>query len=285
MSMVGRLGRLPRKIDSRTVSLNNLLETIPVPLPAPPLARNWGRRYLTGGGVGGPIPFSTFGNLQYGDCTCAAIGHYDEAVCTAVATNKTITTDIVFEAYDDISEWDRNQPSKNDLGAQNLDALNWFRKQGLIAAFAAFNEKDLLHVQLGINLFHGVYIGADLPISAKRQVIWDVAPSDRLDPNYAPRSWGGHAMLAVGYDARGVWFVTWGRLQFATWPWFLTYVDEGYVMIHRNLMNSEPSPAGFFVDQISAALSALKTKSQEVRSKQLPLDRTWNADPKIVHLG
>lgn len=258
MPLVGRLGRLAPKRDSRTVQLSALRAT--PTLLAPPLARHWGRHYLANGEPGIEVPFSTFSNLQYGDCTCAAIGHFDQAVCVAAQSNPTVTTDMVLEAYDAISDWDRTQPSISDDGAYNLDALKWFRKQGLITAFAAIEETNRTHVQTCINLFHGVYVGADLPLAAKKQVIWDVAPPGSRDRNFDRRTWGGHAMLAVGYDAVGVWFVTWGRLQFATWEWFFTYVDESYAMIHSRLAmdESKHTPAGFLADQIIEMLDQVK---------------------------
>ena len=257
---IGQLGRKPTKHDTRNVQLAPILAASPAVLPAAPLARNWGRRYLVNGDPGNAIPFATFSNLQYGDCTCASLGHFDEGVCEATQTPKMITTDIVLEAYDAISDWDRDTPTENDDGAHNLDALKWFRKQGLITAFAEIDETRRTHIELCINLFHGVYVGADLPLAAQKQQVWDVAPPSARDPSYDRRSWGGHAMTAVGYDAIGVWFVTWGRMQSATWSWFFTYVDEAYVMIHRQLVadGSKLTPAGFLADQIVAALAQVE---------------------------
>ena len=254
--VIGQLGRKPTKHDARNLRLAPILAAIPK-LPAAPFARNWGRHYLANGDLGDPIIFGTFSNLTYGDCTCAAFGHMDQAVSEATRTPSTVTTEMVLEAYDAISGWDRSTPSANDDGANNLDALKWFRRQGLITAYAQIDERDLAHIELCINLYQAVYVGVDLPLAAQKQKIWDVAPVGPRDPSYDRRSWGGHAMMAVGYDAIGVWFVTWGRLQFATWPWFFTYVDEAYVGIHRQFVASSSAltPAGFIASQIVAALA------------------------------
>ena len=42
---------------------------------------------------------------------------------------------------------------------------------------------------------------------------------------------GGHCVPAVGYNATGPVFVTWGALQQATWEWLLTYGEEAYAVI------------------------------------------------------
>lgn len=254
----GQLGRQPTKHDVRTVRAAPLLDAASNVLPAAPMARNWSRYYNPDGSLGTFIPLGTFNNMQYGDCTCAAFGHLDAAVCSATNTPTTVTTAMVLEAYDAISPWDRNNPTENDGGAYNLDALKWFKDNGLITAYAKLYSVP--HVQTCINLFHGVYVGADLPLSAKGQQVWDVAPAGSTDPSYRPRSWGGHAMFAIGYDQGGVWFATWGHRQYATWAWFNTYVDEAYVALHRQLVadGSKLSPAGYLGDQIAAALAIFK---------------------------
>ena len=256
----GQLGRQPTKHDTRTVRGAPLLDAAASAnlLPAAPMARNWSRYVLPDGSLGSFIPLGTFSNMMYGDCTCAAFGHLDEAVCAALGVPTFVTTAMVLEAYDAISPWDRGKPTENDGGATNLDALRWFTSQGLIKSFASIYSRA--HVEICIDLFHGVYVGADLPLSAQHQQTWDVAPPGSTDPKYKPRSWGGHAMFAIGYDQGGVWFATWGHRQYATWAWFNTYVDEAYVALHRQLL-ADPTkvgPAGYLAAQIADALAIFK---------------------------
>lgn len=253
--IVGKLGRGPTRHDLRTVRLATLDTG---PLPAAPMGRNWARKYNADGSLGDYVPFGTFGNMQYGDCTCAAFGHLDQAVATATGTAPLVSVPMVLEAYDAISPWDVNNPTTNDVGAFNIDALKWFKDKGIIVGFASLYARA--QVETCINLFHGVYVGADLPLSAKTQQVWDVAPKGSTDPKYKPRSWGGHAMMALGYDQGGVWFATWGHRQYATWAWFNMYVDEAYVPLHQRLVadGSKLSPAGYLADQITHALAILK---------------------------
>lgn len=256
--MNGKLGRLPTRLDRRTVQAADLMQAAGSRLPAAPLARNWTRLRRADGSPGNPIEFATFSNLSYGDCTCAAFGHLDQAVCAATGNERTVDVDMVLRAYDEISDWDRSAPELNDHGAHNLDALRWFRAQGLLVAYAAVSSRS--HVKVAVNVCHGVYVGADLPLSAQRQLTWDVAPAGSADQDYRPRSWGGHAMMLLGYDTWGVWFATWGRRQYASWSWYDVYVREAYVVVHRALVDqpNKLSPAGYLREQILANLSAFK---------------------------
>ena len=239
---VGQLGRRPTRVDRRTARLAPILASAPrAVIPGSPMARNWGRLVLANGDPGDEVQLSTFSNLRYGDCTCAALGHLDQVVAAATGAPATITTELVLEAYDDISGWDRSDPEDNDNGAHNLDALRWFKRRGMIEAYATIDETNRNHVETCINVFHGCYVGADLPLAAQKQAVWDVAPPGKRDESYDRRSWGGHAMTAVAYDHTGVGFSTWGRLQWATWPWFFSYVDEAYVAIHRGAGRRRPS--------------------------------------------
>jgi hypothetical protein len=251
----GKLGRSPTRHDLRTVRLNTLDMS---QLPAAPLSRDWSRQYDAHGWMGAPLTYGTYGNMQYGDCTCAAFGHLDRTVAAQTGTVQLVDEPLVLEAYDAISPWSRTTPLENDFGAANLDALRWFKDRGIIVGFASLWMRS--QVELCIDLFHGVYVGAELPRSAMTQQVWDVAPKGVIDSAYKPRTWGGHAMMAVGYDQGGVWFITWGRRQYATWAWFNMYVDEAYVPLHRWLVadGSKLSPAGYLAQQITDALAILK---------------------------
>ncbi len=255
----GCLGRLTTKHDLRTVRLSPILSAAETALPAAPMSRNWSRLVNPDGTLGSFIPLGTFGNMQYGDCTCAAFGHLDQAVCAATGMVNYVDLPMVLEAYDAISPWDRNDPTRNDGGATNLDALRWFKNRGILVGYASVYSRA--QFELCINLFHGVYVGVDLPLSARSQIVWDAAPAGSTDPKYKPRSWGGHAMMAIGYDQGGVWFATWGTRQYATWRWVETYVDEAYVPLHRHLVadGSKLSPAGYLADQIATTLAILKS--------------------------
>ncbi len=97
-----------------------------------------------------------------------------------------------------------------------------------------------------VNLTGSLYVGVDLPLSAQRQTVWDVAPAGQHDSSYAPGSWGGHAMTMLGYDRLHVTFITWGAVKIATIEWFRTYVSEAWAMIDDLWLRDDGlTPSGF----------------------------------------
>lgn len=123
-----------------------------------------------------------------------------------------------------------------DSGLVILDSLKSWRKQGWYAggkllkidAYAQVNQKDQNEVSTAIFADVGVQVGVELPISAQDQLDagkrWTVASGSRARAG----TWGGHCMLAKAYDATGICFVTWGRLQWADWAWWAKYCSEAY---------------------------------------------------------
>ncbi len=84
-------------------------------------------------------------------------------------------------------------------------------------------------------LFGGLYIGLQLPLSARDQRVWDW--NGRLDGPDAPGSWGGHAVDIVGYDEAGLTAVTWGELQRLTWGFWDRYCDECYCIVSADFLS------------------------------------------------
>src|SRR5437867_3992753 len=78
-----------------------------------------------------------------------------------------------------------------------------------LGAFASVPRYEHELVRAAAWLFGGLYIGLSLPLSARRQDVWDWTGS--LSGDSKPGSWGGHAVDVVGFDAAGLTVVTWGR--------------------------------------------------------------------------
>lgn len=252
--MIGCLGRRTAKRDRRNLRLASFVTAEAPLLPGQPFARYWSRKQLADGTLGPTFRFEVFDNDRIGDCTCAALGHYDETISDHTGVATSVTTPIVREAYAAISGWRASDP-RTDVGATCLDALKEFRRRGMLAAFVELDEGNRRHLEAAINMFGAAYVGADLPAAAQRQEVWDTAPANRWDESYSRNSWGGHAMIAVDYDALGVTFVTWGRLQRATWSWVFSYVAEAYGPLHRAIVADENTmgPSGYLARQILEA--------------------------------
>lgn len=184
-------------------------------------ATNYRKRMVTAGGA--------LGNLKYGCCTCAAIGHYLQTVCAVVGTTCSITEEMVLQWYHDVTGWTREDPA-SDNGANMLDVLQYLKARGVIRAYARVDFKDSAKFAAAINLTGGVYLGAGLPIAWQDTDTWTSGPS--MGGDWAKYSWGGHAFNQASYGRdTGGDVDTWGEWVQLTKPGRLGYVDEGYAVI------------------------------------------------------
>lgn len=243
-----RLGKHPARHDPRTLRFASYAPLDR--LPAPPPARNWGRTM--------PRAWGMMRNDQLGCCTVSAAAHL---IQTWTAQNNRLITPSdgsVVAAYSAITGYSPDKPG-TDAGANMLDVLKFWRTTGIdrhrITAFAAV-DRDPTHLKIATNLFGGLYVGAQLPLSAKRQSGWIVPAVPSADDRGG--SWGGHAMELVAYDRSGVTFVTWGREQKASWAWVAAYVDEAFACISPEWIDENArAPSGFELDDLLADLSRL----------------------------
>ena len=229
-----KLGKLPVRMDVRTLRLARYVDR--AKLPAPPTQLD-----LTAHVPDWPM----YGNDRIGDCTIAAAAHMVEAWTAASHGNAVeVTEQVVLRAFDAVKVVD---PSTGEEGAVELDVLRYWRATGVgghrIGAFAGVSLHDEQLVRTGAYLFGGLYIGLALPLSAQRQDVWDWTGS--LTGPAKPGSWGGHAVDIVGYDNGGLTFVTWGSLKRMTWSFWERYVDEAYALLSTDFLNGNRAPNGF----------------------------------------
>lgn len=211
--------------------------------------------------------FPLFANDQYGDCTCASQGHRIIVQEYNSQQRESKPTDAqVLAVYSAVTGFRKDDPN-TDNGAYCLDVLNYMRRTGLgkekdktrhkIYAFAEVDQRNHTDVKVASYIFGGVYVGAGLPESAGDQVggLWDVVSGPTGDFG----SWGGHAMHTVGYDEQGPIFITWGRLQHATWAWWDKYVDECYAVLSEDWIRAggTTTNAKLNLDQLDEQLAKL----------------------------
>jgi hypothetical protein len=228
-----KLGKLPARVDPRTLSLSHYLRREVLPAPPPELD-------LAAAVSGWPM----YGNDRIGDCTTAAAGHMIEA-WTAAASGRPVEIPeaAVIEAFDAVRIVD---PATGEEGAVELDVLKLWRTAGIggheIGAFAAVALGDGELVRCAAELFCGLYVGLQLPLRAQEQAVWDW--TGRLDGPDAPGSWGGHAVDVVGYDEATLTVITWGAPQRLTWAFWERYCDEAYCIISPDFLAAGRSPDG-----------------------------------------
>lgn len=231
-----KLGKLAPKHNPKTLPFQRYVTGA---LPDP--ARKVYREYKTPADA-----MQMYGNDQYGDCVWAMLANI--LILMTVHTGEiVIPTDAdVLGAYSAVTGFDP-ATGANDNGTAITDALDYMRTTGMsghkILAWAQIDHTNLLHRDLGVDLFGATLVGVQLPMSAQRQFSngqsWEVIDGDEIE--------GGHAILHPGYGSMGGDYVTWAKWnQKASSIWEQTYIDEEYVIITEDWLNhvTQTTPGG-----------------------------------------
>ena len=238
------LGKLPPKFDKRTLRLAHYIEKRK--LPKVPRTHRLSIRTRRA--------FPKIGKMEndnYGDCTFAAAGHSYQSWTTYGGKPWRPTDDQIVAAY-------LAHTGGADDGAYMLDVLNSLRSLGLggnkIYAFTAVDPLNHDQVRTAHFLFGSIYFGANLPVAAQTQKVWDTGEG----PEFAPGSWGGHCMNVWDTTPKGLWVPTWGEMQFLTWDWWDRYVDEAYTILEEDYVGEDKkSPQGFSLKKLARDIKAL----------------------------
>lgn len=227
----GRLAPHPEETHPR-LHLGTYLTTS---LPAPPTSVDWYSEITD---------WPMYGNADWGDCVEAEIGHHEE-VFTGYGQGHAVevTDDDVLAVYSAVTGFDPNAgpPGNNptDQGTNIQDALAYWVKSGIaghkVAAFASVDFTNLTQVRTALALLGPLSVGVNFPSSAMDQFNagqpWDVVADDGGIV-------GGHCICLVGYDADFYYVVTWGKVQKLTEAWWKAYVEEAWVPVSTEWVNS-----------------------------------------------
>jgi hypothetical protein len=189
-----------------------------------------------------PRTWGVDGNDDIGDCTCAEVDHAVKALQVAAGNPEVESTEKeVLAAYSTITGYDPDDPA-TDQGAVMQDVRDFWRKTGFtlgarvdkILLFAEVPVADTRLVEYALSRFGEVGIGFRFPHSALTQFHagkpWDVVKRSPIE--------GGHAVSLVGYDEDFYYVVTWGKVQKMTPAFFATYVDEAWIQLSTDFVNS-----------------------------------------------
>lgn len=195
-------------------------------------------------------------NDKFGDCDWAAWAHV-LMLMGAVENNPWHTTG------QDVSDAYFAYTGGPDQGTVMLDALNLRRKmqwanfgEKCVDAFAGIGLGSSTAKSIAASTYvcGAAMLGIALPeVLQKHPENWDVQPPARLINEWAPGSWGGHAVPNISYD------LTTGKFKVISWAvevpvsqrFLECYVDEGYAVLHPNWRNRKgSSPNGFTAQQI-----------------------------------
>jgi hypothetical protein len=230
-----RLGKKPKKIVPGMPQIRDYfmgkrsLMKLKPKLPSPKPLVDWMSKVTT---------WPMYGNDVYGDCAIAAIGHIIEQWSFSAGKPLVIPGSEVLRVYKILSP--------NDDGCVLVDVLNWWLKNPIggvkLTAYAEANPTDLNEMKVCMDIFGGLYAGAELPVLAQTQDIWHVVNGSLHSSDGCPGGWGGHCFpygyyddvypAPVGETIPGMTKLsTWGSVKEATWLWQQIYVDECYALV------------------------------------------------------
>src|SRR5208337_4042710 len=198
-----KFGRKPARHDLRIPMLSRYTTA----LPAAPSQCNWGNN----------CAFQMFDNDTLGDCTAAALANQEIAWATACGTTSNVTEKQVVQFYSATTGYDPTNPSTDQGGEESTILSQWLNTPGLLGgynltAFAAFRAQNVNSLKDSIWITGGAYLGINLPQTIETQgQLWQVPAQGPVDEG-APGSLGGHAVCALGYDSRVIYFASWGAL-------------------------------------------------------------------------
>ncbi len=253
-----KLGRLPRRFDSRIPHLSALVAG--KVQPAPPASQSWT--------TGMPAALGMMLNDTLGDCTCAAFYHAMQVWSfNAGGAMQTQPDPDVEKLYELACGYNPNVGGEGP-GGNEQQVLTYILNTGApvgtdgqtthkIAAFVEVDPRNTDDVKRTIIDCGVAYIGLNvpqfiMPANGVPPAVWDVQTSDT-------KIIGGHAVVLAGYDATGAQLISWGQLYTMTWKFFAKYVDEVYAIADPSWINAKgTTPGGLSLESLETQMQALK---------------------------
>jgi hypothetical protein len=251
-----RLGRLHRTYDPRVPHMSALLAG--QALVPPPAAQDWSK--------GMPATLGMMLNDRLGDCTCAAVYHAIQVWSFNAGKSMVTEPDSDVEKLYVLGCGYNPKVPGEGPGGNEQKLLTYILNKGAptgpkgqpphkIAAFVEVDPRNTDDVKRAIVDCGIAYIGFNVPqflMQGQPPAVWDVQSANT-------NIIGGHAVILVGYDAKGARVVSWGQFFTMTWAFFAQYVDEVYAIADSMWIEAKgTTPGGFTLDQLEQQMQALK---------------------------
>lgn len=206
------------------------------------------------------------GNDRVGDCVLACRQHFLQ-----VASTYGEGREIVVPDQDVVSEYFK-ETGGPDSGLNIGQSLAHWQKHPFggktILAAAAINFHDHVETILASQLFGGVTIGVNLAQE-------DIDAFDRGQPWISARGRPdpekGHCIYLAATAGDGPTFITWGAKQKASWDWFTSRVEEGYVVLYAGWFQGQSlDPSGLDDVSLMADYQAITGQAPPVVPTPVP---------------
>lgn len=242
--MTLKLGKLPARIDNRTIPLKAILRKKLPPIP---------ERFDLHETYGIHDNFM-FLNDVYGDCVKAARAHQTLVFETIEQGAQIAITD------EEVKAEYFEETGGSDSGLYLLDSLKDWRNNGwrigdkiyTIYAFASVNWKDHEQVKACIYLLGGVNFG--MMVFSRDIEQFEAGKPWELTP-FPGMFEGGHGVYLCGYGPDGLTGMTWGRAQPMSWDFWDARIDESYGIVDNRNAWQEDSPID--VEKLNAYLAEI----------------------------
>jgi hypothetical protein len=200
-----------------------------------------------------------------GDCTSCARSHIIDAATANAGSPIVMSCDQTLAFYGKSTGYVIGDES-TDRGGDEVTVLTTWRDQGATIdghAIVAYMTVDGSKAQFAKDVlytFGNLYYGMELADP------WlDISgPGFTWDVGAPPNPNNGHAVPALGADARGTKVNTWGRLGTLTWAANAQFTDEAsggnlFVVLTQDIINraTQKAPNGIDWDSLLADINAL----------------------------
>ena len=183
--------------------------------------------------------FPMYGNVAYGDCSCASVGHMIEIWC---ANNGSV----YLPTLADIVHVYKSTPDAGGGGRDQVVVLDFVKNHGIgskqlhkIYWREVAPTRDSVR-QTTYFLGGGCVVTLNLPNSVKTGRTWRVSST-----NSTPGGFGSHSVDVVGYGPNGVVVCSWGQLIPMTWGFYDKYVEQVFAVLGWDWMGADGnSPLG-----------------------------------------
>ena len=242
-----KLGRKAVKHDSRRLMLAKYLAA---GLPAPPAFVDW---------TNGITQFGMMLNDSLGDCTIAGCAHAVQIWTANSASEVTLPDSTILAYYEQWDGYVSGDPSTDNGGVEESVLDDWRQSSfggQILTAYADADVSNLTEVKQAVQLFLGLYIGANVTNQAMQTA---GNPAIAWDQTGDTSSAGGHCVYVTGYDDSYIYFVSWGQIYKMTLAYWNANVDEAHALMSPDLLGSSGlSASGFNSTQLLADLAEIK---------------------------